>query len=162
MAYVLDNESRKMSKSLGNVVSPLSIIQGGKGADQPAYGVDVLRLWVARSDYTTDPPIGNVIINKTAETLRKLRNTARFMLANLPTADKIATLDITKMKLLDRFVMQELYGLERACASAYEAYDYAQVVRRLTEFANATLSNLYLTSARTLCTWTLSITSDAE
>ncbi|SPO27199.1 probable ISM1 - isoleucine--tRNA ligase, mitochondrial [Ustilago trichophora] len=145
--YVLDNESRKMSKSLGNVVSPLSIIQGGKGgkgADEPAYGVDVLRLWVARSDYTTDPPIGDVIISKTAETLRKLRNTARFMLANLPAAGNVAPLDRAKMKLLDRFVMQELYELERACAAAYEAYDFAQVVRRLTEFANATLSNLYL------------------
>ncbi|SNX85621.1 probable ISM1 - isoleucine--tRNA ligase, mitochondrial [Melanopsichium pennsylvanicum] len=142
--YVLDNESRKMSKSLGNVVSPLSIIQGGKGADEPAYGADVLRLWVARSDFKTDPPIGNVIISKTAETLRKLRNTARFMLANLPAADTVANLDKSKMKLLDRFVMQELYQLERSCASAYEAFDFAQVVRRLTEFANVTLSNLYL------------------
>ncbi|KAJ1022207.1 hypothetical protein NDA18_005438 [Ustilago nuda] len=142
--YVLDNESRKMSKSLGNVISPLSIIQGGKGADQPAYGVDVLRLWVARSDYTTDPPIGNVIISKTVETLRKLRNTARFMLANLPASDKVAKLDKAKMNVLDRFVMQELYQLERACAAAYQVYDFAQVVRRLTEFTNATLSNLYL------------------
>lgn len=142
--YVLDNESRKMSKSLGNVVSPLSIIQGGQGADEPAYGIDVLRLWVARSDYTTDPPIGNDIIHKTAETLRKLRNTARFMLANLPAGGAITKLDKTRMPLLDRFVMHELYELERACAAAYEAYDYAQVVRRLTEFANATLSNLYL------------------
>lgn len=98
--YVLDNESRKMSKSLGNVISPLSIIQGGKGAEQPAYGVDVLRLWVARSDYTTDPPIGNVIISKTAETLRKLRNTARFMLANLPSSDEVAHLDRSKMTLV--------------------------------------------------------------
>uniref|UniRef100_V5GF78 isoleucine--tRNA ligase n=2 Tax=Kalmanozyma brasiliensis (strain GHG001) TaxID=1365824 RepID=V5GF78_KALBG len=141
--YVLDNESRKMSKSLGNVVSPLSIILGGKGAE-PAYGIDVLRLWVARSDYTTDPPIGNDIVHKTAETLRKLRNTARFMLANLPASEAIAELDKTHMRLLDRFVMHELYELERACAAAYEAYDYAQVVRRLAEFANATLSNLYL------------------
>ncbi|CBQ72570.1 probable ISM1-isoleucine--tRNA ligase, mitochondrial [Sporisorium reilianum SRZ2] len=142
--YVLDNESRKMSKSLGNVVSPLSIIQGGKGADEPAYGIDVLRLWVARSDFTTDPPIGNVIIHKTAETLRKLRNTARFMLANVPASGQVATLDKSKMRLLDRFVMQELYQLERACAASYEAYDFAQVVRRLTEFTNGTLSNLYL------------------
>lgn len=142
--YVLDNESRKMSKSLGNVISPLSIIQGGKEADEPAYGVDVLRLWAARSDYTADPPIGKVIIHKTAETLRKLRNTARFMLANLPAADKVSVLDRSKMNLLDRFLMQELYRLERACAAAYEAYDFAQVVRRLTEFVNATLSNLYL------------------
>lgn len=142
--YVLDNESRKMSKSLGNVVSPLSIIQGGKGADEPAYGIDVLRLWVARSDFTTDPPISNVIIHKTAETLRKLRNTARFMLANMPAIGDVAKLDKSKMRLLDRSVMQELYELERACAASYEAYDFAQVVRRLTEFTNGTLSNLYL------------------
>ncbi|SPO46449.1 probable ISM1 - isoleucine-tRNA ligase, mitochondrial [Moesziomyces antarcticus] len=142
--YVLDNESRKMSKSLGNVVSPLTIIKGGKGASQPAYGIDVLRLWVARSDYTTDPPIGDTIIAKTAETLRKLRNTSRFMLANLPSGQTVAPLERSQMRLLDRFVMHELYSLERACAAAYEAYDFAQVVRRLTEFANAILSNLYL------------------
>ncbi|TKY87877.1 hypothetical protein EX895_003458 [Sporisorium graminicola] len=142
--YVLDNESRKMSKSLGNVISPLSIIKGGKSADEPAYGIDVLRLWVARSDFTTDPPIGNIIIHKTAETLRKLRNTARFMLANVPPAGDVAKLDKSKMRLLDRFVMQELYQLERGCASSYEAFDFAQVVRRLVEFASGTLSNLYL------------------
>lgn len=142
--YVLDSESRKMSKSLGNVVSPLSIIQGDNSANSPAYGTDVLRLWVARSDYTTDPPIGNDIISKTAETLRKLRNTSRFMLANLHAGDKVEKLERSEMRLLDRFVMHELYELERACASAYEAYDFAQVVRRSTEFANAVLSNLYL------------------
>jgi isoleucyl-tRNA synthetase len=98
--YVLDNESRKMSKSLGNVISPLTIIKGGKGASQPAYGIDVLRLWVARSDYTTDPPIGDTIIAKTAETLRKLRNTARFMLANLPSGQAIIPLERSQMRLV--------------------------------------------------------------
>ncbi|GAC93178.1 isoleucyl-tRNA synthetase [Pseudozyma hubeiensis SY62] len=142
--YVLDAESRKMSKSLGNVISPLRIIQGGQGSDEPAYGIDVLRLWVARSDYTTDPPIGNEIMHKTAETLRKLRNTARFMLANLPADGNVMDLNSSEMRLLDRFVLHELYQLERTCAIAYETYDFAQVVRRLTEFANLTLSNLYL------------------
>lgn len=100
--YVLDNESRKMSKSLGNVISPLHIIQGGKGADEPAYGIDVLRLWVARSDYTADPPIGSTIVHKTAETLRKLRNTARFMLANLPNTGDVPKLDRSKMRLVGK------------------------------------------------------------
>lgn len=111
--YVLDNESQKMSKSLGNVVSPLSVIQGGKGADEPAYGVDVLRLWVARSDYTTDPPIGNVIISKTAETLRKLRNTGRFMLANLPATGNVAPLDRAKMKLVSTSPARRLTSREK-------------------------------------------------
>lgn len=146
--YVLDTESRKMSKSLGNVVSPLSIIEGGKNASEPAYGIDVLRLWVARTDYTTDPPIGNLIISKTAETLRKLRNTARFMLANLPAQSTIVKLDKTQMTLLDRCVMHELQHLEVSCKQAYDAYDFAQVVRRMTDFTNGTLSNLYLDIAK--------------
>ncbi|EPQ32481.1 uncharacterized protein PFL1_00675 [Pseudozyma flocculosa PF-1] len=146
--YVLDKDNRKMSKSLGNTVSPLDIVHGGKGRDQPAYGIDVLRLWAARSDYTTDLPIGSLIVGKTSEALRKLRNTARFMLANLPPEADVAPLDAASMGLADRYAMHELATLEAACARAYEAFDYAQVVRRVTEFANGTLSTLYLDLAK--------------
>jgi isoleucyl-tRNA synthetase len=103
--FVLDQKGRKMSKSLGNVVGPLSIIKGGKvrgrtsrrfflffclayGRYQdlkkdPAYGSDVLRHWAAAVDYTKDVPMGKDIISQLSEATRKVRNTARFMLGNL-------------------------------------------------------------------------------
>ncbi|KAN0066015.1 isoleucine-tRNA ligase [Thecaphora frezii] len=159
--YVLDKDNRKMSKSLGNTLSPLAVVQGGAAKDQPAYGIDVLRLWAARSDYTTDLPIGTLIISKTAEALRKLRNTARFMLANLPPETEVVPLDAAKMSLVDRYVLHELYTLERTCARAYEAFDFAQVVRRVSEFANGTLSTLYLDLAKD-CLYIDAVDSDAR
>ena len=113
--YVLDKDNRKMSKSLGNTISPLSIVQGGEGKDQPAYGIDVLRLWAARSDYTTDLPIGTLIIGKTSEALRKLRNTARFMLANLPNEDQVQPLDETKMSMVRTESQLTLSMEEKEC-----------------------------------------------
>jgi isoleucyl-tRNA synthetase len=82
--FVLDEHGRKMSKSLGNVIEPSLVINGGKDKTKdPAYGVDVLRLWVAATDYTSDINIGSTILNKVAEAHRKIRNTLRFALTNL-------------------------------------------------------------------------------
>ncbi|PKY33823.1 Aminoacyl-tRNA synthetase, partial [Rhizophagus irregularis] len=76
--FVMDEQGQKMSKSLGNVINPSTVIKGGK--NEPAYGVDVLRLWVASSEYVNDINIGKNIMSQVGENIRKYRNTARFML----------------------------------------------------------------------------------
>lgn len=100
---VLDETGRKMSKSLGNVISPLVVIKGGKNVQkEPAYGVDLLRVWVASVDSSGDVPIGKGILGQTSEGLRKVRNTARFMLGNLKGA-KEETFDIKELGLVSSF-----------------------------------------------------------
>ncbi|RUP52396.1 hypothetical protein BC936DRAFT_144633 [Jimgerdemannia flammicorona] len=82
--FVLDEHGRKMSKSIGNVVEPKLITHGGKDLkQQPAYGADVLRLWVAASEYTRDVTIGKTVMAHVSESMRKIRTTARFMLSNI-------------------------------------------------------------------------------
>jgi len=91
--FLLDENGRKMSKSLGNIVEPHTVVLGGKDkTKQPAYGVDVLRLWVAATDYTSDISIGSTILGKVAEAQRKIRNTLRFALTNLGDFDPSAAL----------------------------------------------------------------------
>ncbi|PTU03737.1 isoleucine--tRNA ligase, partial [Pseudomonas sp. HMWF031] len=106
--FALDEKGRKMSKSLGNVVDPMVIIEGGKNQKQePAYGADVLRLWVSSVDYSTDVPIGAGILRQLADVYRKVRNTSRYLLGNLhdfnPATDAIAVEDLP---LLDRWMLQ--------------------------------------------------------
>ncbi len=96
---VVDKDGKKMSKSIGNVISPLEFIHGNPKTGIPAYGTDVLRLWVARSDYTRESPVGIEIMKKASDALRKLRNTARFMLANLG-AEAPAPLDKVQLDLV--------------------------------------------------------------
>ncbi|CAD6940236.1 unnamed protein product [Tilletia caries] len=160
--FVVDEKGKKMSKSIGNVLSPLTIVQGDQKRGWPAYGTDVLRFWVAKSDYSSDIPIGPAVMKKAAEAMRKVRNSARFMLANLPAGGLgsstwtrtsedggpqgavDADLQVASMSMADRYILLELYRLERSCRDAYEAYDFAQAMRRLTEFASGPLSSLYL------------------
>ena len=89
--FVLDEKGYKMSKSLGNVVSPMEVIEGGNNQKlKPAYGVDLLRLWVASCDYSGDVRVGDAILKQTFESYRKLRNTARYMIGNLGDYDASA------------------------------------------------------------------------
>ncbi|KMW70647.1 isoleucine--tRNA ligase, partial [Limnoraphis robusta] len=82
--FVLDEKGHKMSKSLGNVVDPAIVIEGGKNKDkEPPYGADILRLWVSSVDYSTDVPLGGNILKQMADIYRKIRNTARFLIGNL-------------------------------------------------------------------------------
>ncbi|EDZ96260.1 isoleucyl-tRNA synthetase [Limnospira maxima CS-328] len=86
--FVLDEKGYKMSKSLGNVVDPAVVINGGKNQQQdPAYGADILRLWVSSVDYSADVPLGKNILKQMSDVYRKIRNTARFLLGNLHDFD---------------------------------------------------------------------------
>jgi len=152
--FVLDEKGFKMSKSLGNVVNPMEIIEGGNNKKQdPAYGADVLRLWVANSDYTTDVCIGANIIKQTFESYRKLRNTARYMIGNL--ADYIPEGEIGSnavpyddLPSLDKWMLGRLSSTLTAAGAAMDEFQFQKAVQELLRFASADLSNFYLDVAK--------------
>ena len=114
--FVLDEQGRKMSKSLGNVIAPQKVTQQN--------GAEILRLWVASSDFTEDLRIGPEIIKASVESYRRLRNTIRFMLANLAGFDDGERLAHAEMPELERFVLARLAALDRDVRAHYESYDF--------------------------------------
>lgn len=133
--FVLDEKGQKMSKSLGNVVAPQKVIQDS--------GADILRLWVAASDYSDDLRIGPEILKTFVETYRKLRNTIRWMLGSLAhfnEADKVAPVEMPE---LERFVLHRLAELDGEMREAYRAFDYKRVIALLNSFMTTDLSAFY-------------------
>ncbi|KAH7926232.1 isoleucyl-tRNA synthetase [Leucogyrophana mollusca] len=145
---VLDEAGVKMSKSLGNVVSPMSVIKGGANVKkEPAYGADVLRLWAATVEYWRDMSIGPTVLAQSAQSLRKIRNSARFILGNIgdaTTRRNVQPVDKQDLGLAERYVMNELYKLEATAREGYSSYSFPKVMNALSNFANITLSSLYL------------------
>ncbi|KAG6816435.1 hypothetical protein H0H87_006097 [Tephrocybe sp. NHM501043] len=142
---VLDQSGKKMSKSLGNIISPLTIVLGGKDRKkEPAYGADVLRLWAATVEYWRDMSIGPTVLRQVAESLRKIRNSARFMLGSINDDTSFGRVPREEMGLAERYVMHELYTLEQTALEGYSSYNFPKVINSLTNFANITLSSLYL------------------
>ncbi|KDQ60188.1 hypothetical protein JAAARDRAFT_598772 [Jaapia argillacea MUCL 33604] len=141
---VLDPVGKKMSKSLGNIVSPMTILHGGKDKKkEPAYGADILRLWVATVEYWRDAAIGSLILVQCSESMRKIRNSARFMLGNLNDGKDLVNLQRvsrSEMSLLDKYVMHELQKVESVALEAYSSYNFPKVVNALSNFVNITLS----------------------
>jgi isoleucyl-tRNA synthetase len=131
--FLLDVDARKMSKSVGNVVSPQAVIQHD--------GADVLRLFFASSDYTDDVRFSKEIFARTADAYRKIRNTARFLLSNLFDFDP-ATNAVSDARLepLDRWVLDAAARLTHDAQAAYGAYEFHTVSRRLLEFVTTDLS----------------------
>jgi isoleucyl-tRNA synthetase len=124
-----------MSKSLGNVVSPQDVIKDS--------GADILRLWVAASDYSDDLRIGPEILKTFVETYRKLRNTIRWMLGSLHhfrDADRMA---VSGMPELERFILHRLAELDGEIRDAYRKFDYKRVVALLNAFMTSDLSAFY-------------------
>lgn len=152
--FVLDEKGFKMSKSLGNVVNPMDVIEGGNNKKlEPAYGADVLRLWVASVDYSGDVSIGPNIIKQTFESYRKLRNTARFLLGNLADfapegqsrSNAIAYDDLPS---LDKWMLGRLSAVLKEVTTAMDEYQFQRAVQELLRFASADLSNFYLDVAK--------------
>ena len=133
--FVLDEKGQKMSKSLGNVVAPQTVIKDA--------GADILRLWVAASDYSDDLRIGPEILKTFVETYRKLRNTIRWMLGSLAHYDPAATVGFEAMGELERLMLHRLAELDGEIREAYEQFDYKRVVARLSAFLNTDLSAFY-------------------
>ena len=133
--FALDGNGRKMSKSLGNVVDPLKVI-GESGAD-------ILRLWVAQTDYFEDVRIGKEVLAGTGDTYRKLRNTFRYMLGALDGFSEDERVPVADMPGLERYVLHLAGELDTELRSAAEAYEFNRYARALTDFANEDLSAFF-------------------
>ncbi len=135
--FVVDGEGKKMSKSLGNVISPFDIIKD--------YGADILRMWVASSDYNEDIRISKEILTRLSEAYRKIRNTARFVLSNLydfdPDKDKVKP---EELNILDRWLLRKTNDLIRSTESAYDSFWFYMAYKPLYDFCNEKLSMYYL------------------
>ena len=148
--YVVDENGRKMSKSLGNGVDPKIIIEGGKNQKQePPYGADVLRLWVSSVDYSSDVRIGNNIVKQLADIYRKIRNTARFLLGNLhdfePAKDAVAYADLPE---LDKYMLHRITEVFADITAAFESYQFYRFFQAIQNFCVVDLSNFYLDIAK--------------
>jgi isoleucyl-tRNA synthetase len=133
--FVLDEDGRKMSKSLGNVTAPQDVMRNA--------GADILRMWVCTADYADDLRIGAEILKTTVDTYRKLRNTLRWMLGNLAhfhAADRIAP---EAMPELERLMLHRLVELDRQVRQAYADFDYKRIFAALNAFMTADLSAFY-------------------
>jgi len=135
--FFQDVSGRKMSKSLGNVVEPDTIMK--------SYGADILRLWVCSLDYRDDSPISEEILARCAEGYRKIRNTARYLISNLydfrPEPDSVSAADLLP---LDRWILGEAREVSGRVRQAYEAYEFHVVYHALVNFCATTLSAFYL------------------
>ncbi len=135
--FTVDGQGRKMSKSIGNTVSPQDVMN--------KLGGDILRLWVASTDYTGEIAVSDEILKRSADSYRRIRNTARFLLANLngfePSTDCVAPED---MVVLDRWAVGRALAAQRDIEQAYANYDFHEVVQRLMQFCSVEMGSFYL------------------
>ncbi|MCG3730054.1 isoleucine--tRNA ligase [Vibrio cincinnatiensis] len=135
--FVVDGQGRKMSKSIGNVVAPKDVTN--------KLGADILRLWVASTDYTGEVAVSDEILKRSADAYRRIRNTARFFLANLngfnPATDMIPA---QEMVALDRWAVARALAAQQEIVKAYEEYNTHAVVQRLMHFCSIEMGSFYL------------------
>jgi isoleucyl-tRNA synthetase len=134
--FVIDIDGRKMSKSLGNVIAPLDIINQS--------GADVLRLWVAMSDYWEDIRVSKEILTRAAEAYRKIRNTLRYLVANLydfdPVRDRVS---LETLEDVDRYILARYAAVARTTLRAYNDYDFSKIFQAVNAFTTVDLSAFY-------------------
>ena len=135
--FTVDGQGRKMSKSIGNTVSPQDVMN--------KLGADILRLWVASTDYSGEMAVSDEILKRSADAYRRIRNTARFLLANLngfnPQTDLVAADD---MVVLDRWAVSRALAAQQDILASYEGYDFHEVVQRLMQFCSVEMGSFYL------------------
>ncbi|MEP4037634.1 isoleucine--tRNA ligase [Pseudophaeobacter sp.] len=133
--FTLDGKGNKMSKSLGNTIVPEEIVK--------QYGADILRLWVAQTDYTSDQRIGPEILKGTADSYRRLRNTMRYMLGSLHDFSEDQRVAAEDMPELEQWVLHRLAELDHQVRSGYQAFDFNGVWQAIFTFATVDLSAFY-------------------
>ncbi|NDV49098.1 MULTISPECIES: isoleucine--tRNA ligase [unclassified Salipiger] len=133
--FTLDEKGNKMSKSLGNTIVPEEVIK--------QYGADILRLWVAQTDYTADQRIGPEILKGVADSYRRLRNTMRFMLGALGHFEESDRIEPADMPELERWVLHRLAELDDVVREGYRAYDFQHVFQQVFTFCTVDLSAFY-------------------
>lgn len=135
--FLIDEDKRKMSKSLGNGVDPLKVCN--------EFGADILRLWTVSSDYHADVKVSNDIIKGVAEVYKKIRNTARFMLGNLSDFEpNTEYVDYASRDELDKYIMYKTNNLVKDCIAGYDEYSFHTVFNAIHKFCTADLSSRYL------------------
>ncbi len=134
--FVVDGEGKKMSKSIGNTVAPEKIIA--------QYGADILRLWVATSDYREDIRISPEILKGLIDNYRKMRNTIRFLLGNISDYSSSQAIEYKNMREIDRYAISKLNETIKIVTSAYEAYEFHNAAVQLNLHCTVFLSNFYL------------------
>jgi isoleucyl-tRNA synthetase len=135
--FTVDAKGQKMSKSKGNVVAPQKVVN--------QLGADILRLWVAATDYRGEMSVSDEILKRTADAYRRMRNTARFLLANLAGFDpKEHLLQPEQMLALDRWALSLAAQVQDQVAKAYDAYEFHQIYQRVHNFCNVDMGSFYL------------------
>jgi len=135
--FTVDARGQKMSKSRGNVVAPQKVVN--------ALGADILRLWVAATDYRGEMSVSDEILKRTAEAYRRLRNTARFLLANLSGFDpEQHLLDPEQMLCLDRWTLERTRKLQEQIQQAYESYEFHRIFQLVHNFCTVDMGSFYL------------------
>ncbi len=148
--FALDENGRKMSKSLGNIIDPSVIINGGSNKKiEPAYGADVLRLWVSSVDYSVDVPIGSNILKQLSDVYRKVRNTARYLLGNLHDFDPMKdSIEVKDLPILDRWMLQRTSEVIDEVTISFKNYEFSKFFQLLQSYCVVDLSNFYLDIAK--------------
>ena len=132
--FTVDAKGEKMSKSKGNVVAPDKVIK--------QYGSEILRLWVAMSDYQSDLKISDGILKQMAEQYRKIRNTGKILLGNVNDLETLAPLE--SMSEVDLWILNKAYNVFKEVDDSFKAYDYSRGLNKLNHFLVAELSNIYI------------------
>ena len=144
--FTVDEKGRKMSKSIGNVISPGQMIE--------KMGVDGLRLWVASVDCSGDIVVSETSMNNAQEVFRKIRNTARFLLSNLYDFDiNHDAIALEEMRALDVYALQQLFEVNRTVIRAYAEHDYVAIFHALANYCAVDLSAFYLDISKTDYMW---------
>lgn len=148
--FTLDEKGFKMSKSLGNVIDPDDIIKGGQNQkENPAYGADILRLWVSSVDYTSDQRIGKNILKQLTEIRGKIRNTARVLLGNLHDFDPEKDLvPYEQLPAVDQYMLHRMTEVFEEVTDAFESFQFFRFFQTVQNFCVVDLSNFYIDIAK--------------